>query len=78
MGQILIRNLDDTVLDALRRRAAARGGSLEDEARRAIAASVGLGRDEALARLDAVRDRIGAPSGPTILDDLRRDRDRDS
>jgi plasmid stability protein len=77
MGQILIRNLDDAVLDALRRRAAGNGASLEEEARRALASSVGLTRDAALARLDAVRERIGAVPGPSSLDDLRADRDRD-
>jgi plasmid stability protein len=77
MGQILIRNLDDAVLDALRRRAAGNGASLEEEARRALASSVGLTRDAALARLDAVRERIGAVSGPSSLDDLHADRSRD-
>lgn len=77
MGQILVRNLDDAVLDALRRRAAAAGSSLEEEARRALAASVGLTREAALARLDAVRARIAVAPGPTSLDDLRADRARD-
>ena len=76
-GQILIRNLDDRVLDALRRRAADAGSSLEEEARRALAGSVGLGRESALARLDAVRARIGVQAGPTSLDDLRAGRDQD-
>ena len=57
--------------------AAARGASLEDEARRSIAASVGMGREEAVARLDEVRGRIGRPPGPSTLDDLRHDRARD-
>jgi plasmid stability protein len=78
MAQILIRNLDEAVLEALRRRAGARGRSLEEEARRALAAAVGLTRNEALARLDEARRRIGRLSGPTSLDDLRRDRARDS
>jgi plasmid stability protein len=78
MGQILIRNVDDAVLEALRRRAGARGRSVEEEARRALAASVGLTRTEALARLDDARRRIGRLSGPTSLDDLRRDRARDN
>jgi plasmid stability protein len=77
MGRILIRNLDDSVLEALRRRAAIAGSSLEEEARRALAAAVGLTRDAALARLDAVRERIGAAPGPTSLDDLRADRSRE-
>jgi plasmid stability protein len=74
MGQILIRNLDDAVIEALRRRAAAAGTSTEEEARRALAAAVGL---EAAYRLAEVRRRIGRLEGPSILDDLRRDRARD-
>lgn len=77
MGQILIRNLDDAVLDALRRRAAEAGVSTEEAARRALAASVGLSRNEALARLDAVRARIGRLDGESIVEILRRDRRRD-
>jgi plasmid stability protein len=77
MGQILIRNLDDAVIDALRRRAGANGRSVEDEARRALASSVGLTREEAIARSDEIRRRIGKLDGPSILDDLRDDRARD-
>ena len=73
----MIRNIDDAVLKALKERAAGNGASLEEEARRALAASVGLTRAEALVRLEAVRTRIGAVSGPSILDDLRADRARD-
>lgn len=77
MGKILIRNLDDAVLDALRRRAAEEGVSLEEETRRALASAVGLTREGALARLDALRARIGRLPGPSSVDDLRRDRARD-
>lgn len=77
MGQILIRNIDDAVLDALRRRAGHQGVSLEQEARATLSRSVGLSRDQAIERLDAVRRRIGKLSGPSILDDLRADRRRD-
>jgi antitoxin FitA len=77
MGQILIRNVDDAVLDALRLRAAEAGTSTEEAARQALAAAVGLDRQAAVARLDAVRAQIGRLKGPSILDDLRRDRARD-
>jgi plasmid stability protein len=77
MGRILIRNLDDAVLEALRGRAQRKGSSLEEEARQALAASVGLTRDEAIRRLNEVRARIGRLVGPTTLDDLRADRARD-
>ncbi|HKT53906.1 MAG TPA: hypothetical protein VJP88_05610 [Caulobacteraceae bacterium] len=77
MGQILIRNLDDSVIDALRGRARDRGSSVEEEARQALAASVGLTREEALKRIDEARRRIGRLPGPSIVEDLRRDRARD-
>ena len=77
MGQILIRNLDDAVLEALRGRAQQRGSSLEEEARQALAASVGLTRAESIKRLNEVRAKIGRPAGPSSLDDLRADRARD-
>jgi plasmid stability protein len=77
MAQILIRNLDSAVLDALRRRAGEHGSSVEEEARQALAASVGLTRAEAIRRLDAIRAKIGRIEGPSSLDDLRSDRARD-
>jgi plasmid stability protein len=77
MAKILIRNLDDAVLDALRRRASEDGVSLEEETRRALAASVGLTKEAALTRADAFRARIGRLTGPDSVADLRRDRARD-
>jgi len=77
MGRIFIRNLDDAVIEALRRRAAAAGTSTEEEARRALAAAVGLERKAAAHRLADVRGRIGRLEGPSVLNDLRRDRGRD-
>ena len=78
MARILVRNLDDAVLEALRRRAAACGTSTEEQARRALTQAVGLGREEAIRRLDAVQRKIGRLAGPSIVEDLRRDRDRDT
>ena len=77
MGQILIRNLDDAVLSALRGRAKDNGLSVEEEARRALTASVGLTREEAVRRLDEIRARIGRLPGESSLDMLRQDRARD-
>jgi plasmid stability protein len=77
MGQILIRNLDDAVLDALRKRAQLRGASLEEEARGALTASVGLTREEALSRIDRIRAKIGTISGESVVEELRKDRRRD-
>jgi len=62
MGQIVIRNIDNAVIEALRRRAATCGTSKEEQARRALTKAVGL---------------IGRLEGPSARDDLRRDRGRD-
>ena len=77
MGQIVIRNLDAAVIEALRRRAAACGTSMEEQARRALTKAVGLDRDAAARRLAEIRHMIGRLEGPSTHDDLRRDRDRD-
>ena len=78
MAQIVIRNIDAAVVDALRRRAAAYGISMEEQARRALTSAVGLDREEAVHRLTEFRRSVGRLPGPSVLDDLRHDRDRDS
>ncbi|MBV9586059.1 MAG: hypothetical protein JO213_14380 [Alphaproteobacteria bacterium] len=78
MAQIVVRNIDEAVIAALRRRAAASGTSMEEQARRALARAVGLDREAAVRRLKQVRRRIGRVSGPSIVEDLHRDRNRDS
>jgi plasmid stability protein len=77
MGQIVVRNLDDAVIEALRRLAAANGTSTEEQARRALARAVGLDRAAAIERLAEIRRRIGRLPGPTSLELLRQDRGRD-
>jgi antitoxin FitA len=77
VSQIVIRNIDPAVIVALRRRAADRGTSMEEQARRALAKAVGLDRESAARRLAEIRRLIGRLEGPSILDDLRRDRGRD-
>jgi antitoxin FitA len=77
MAQIVIRNLDDAVVAALRRRAADDGTSMEEQARRALMNAVGLDREQAVQRLESVRRRIGRLPGPSIVEELRRDRGRD-
>jgi len=77
MGQILVRNLDDAVLDALRRLAASSGTSTEEQARRALTRAVGLDRAAAAERLDEVRNRIGRLQGPSLAEIVRQERDRE-
>jgi plasmid stability protein len=78
MGQIVVRNLDDAVIAELRRLAAAAGTSTEEQARRALARAVGLDGAAAIERVDKIRRDIGRLEGFSSLEELRRDRDRDS
>jgi plasmid stability protein len=55
MGQVLIRNVDDAVLTALRERAATRGLSLEAELRDVLARAAGHPRADLAAEFAAVR-----------------------
>jgi plasmid stability protein len=77
MAQIVIGNIGAAVIEALRRRAAACGTSTEEQARRALSTAVGLDREAVARRLADIRGLIGRLEGPSTLDDLRRDRDRD-
>jgi antitoxin FitA len=72
MGQVLIRNVDDAVLTALRERAAARGLSLEAELRDVLARAAGHPRADLAAEFAAVRAMT--PKGRRRLaEDLVRD-----
>ena len=51
--------------------------SMEEPARRALTKAVGLDREAAARRLTEIRRKIGRLEGPSIVDDLRRDRGRD-
>jgi hypothetical protein len=51
---------------------------MEEEARRALASAVGLGREAAVRRLAEVRRRIGRLPDANSLNDLRLDRGRDA
>ncbi|MBM4367691.1 MAG: hypothetical protein FJ102_15880 [Deltaproteobacteria bacterium] len=83
MAQVLVRNLDEVVVDRLRRRAAASGRSLEAELRLVLTAAAGGTVDARLAALEAIRAdirahqaaaRLATPSDSTEL--IRADRDR--
>jgi plasmid stability protein len=55
VGQVLIRNVDDTILHALRARANARGVSLEAELRDVLTRSAGHPRADLADEFAAVR-----------------------
>ncbi len=77
MGQMLVRNLDDSVIEGLKRRASERGTSLEQFARDALTEAAKItDRDTALARMDAMRARTQFVPGWSAADELRVERDR--
>jgi antitoxin FitA len=67
MGQIIIRNLDDRIIETLKRRAEAAGRSMEAEAREALRLATRLTGAEKLALVDemhAITSRWLQDSGP--------------
>ncbi len=76
MGQILIRNLDDEAIEAHRRRAKARGHSLEQELRTVIESAAAHSVQEKLAIAEYAQSLtpVGAPSNAVDL--IREDRER--
>jgi plasmid stability protein len=76
MGQVLIRNLPDEVIETHRRRAKALGHSLEQELRTLIESAAAYSADEKLAI--AERSQNLTPAGPRTRAAtlIREDRDR--
>jgi antitoxin FitA len=78
MAQVIVRNLDDRVLDVLRTRARLRGHSLEQELRDTLTKAAGrLSTEERLAAIDAIRAMTPKGVQQTDSTDLIRE-DRDS
>ena len=76
MGQLLVRNVDDQVVEELKKRARRKNISLEQMLRDILVATVQPSRAEAIAEIDALRKRIGPIRGDsTAL--IREDRDND-
>lgn len=75
MGQVVIRNIDDTVLTRLKENAERANRPLEQTLREILADAARPSKEELLAQLDAIR----AQSGFTAVDAtdlIREDRDR--
>jgi plasmid stability protein len=79
MGQVLIRNVDDDVLDRLKRRAAAQQKSLEQCLREVLADAAKPSREELLAEVERIRaltpPRQPGKSYPTAEEFVRESRD---
>lgn len=76
MAQVLIRNLDEATVDALKVRAAAHGRSLEQELRLLLTEAAQPTREEVVRTATAIRE-LGRKPIDVDLDSLvREDRDR--
>ncbi len=77
MAQLKVRQLDDAVAAALKRRAESRGVSLEEEVRSMLTTAVAARRSAMERRARALRKSTGKP-GSRALDSartIRRERD---
>ena len=72
MAQVLIRQVEDAVVEALKRKAASRGASLEAYVRELMARDASEDRRSIAARLRA--EQAGIKPGPTDSTDLIRAR----
>ena len=76
MGQVLIRDLNDEVIEAHRRRAKARGHSLEQELRTLIESSAAYSVQEKLAIAEYAQSLTPAAAPSNAVDLIREDRQR--
>ncbi len=74
MVDILVRNVDEATARRLKEKAAAKGASLSEAAREALAAYVKLDKAELWAKAEALRKKIGKVSGDSTKL-IREDRD---
>ncbi len=78
MGQMVIRNIPDDVLERFKAQARAEGKSAEQFARDAIAAAAKLSRADRVSAIDSIRARTRTPDPQTVerlLDEARQERD---
>lgn len=78
MTDILIRGVDEAILERLKQRAAANGRSLQQELKEIIRLASGMDAIAALALADKIRERIKKkyPVQTDSVDLIREDRDR--
>jgi plasmid stability protein len=81
MGQILVRNLEDGVIERLKQRALKADKSLEQTVREILTEAAKPSREEILAETDRIREAIRKRHGGDIDFDItaaiRQDRDND-
>ena len=77
MGQLLVRNLDDDVIERLKQRAERANVSLEQTLRDILTEAVQLSRADIIEEARRIRASIGRLSGSSA-DLIREDRDNDA
>jgi antitoxin FitA len=75
MAQVIVRNLDDEVVSALKFKAELHGHSLEQELREILKRAAGLTTEEKLALVDRIRAKQKRPLEDDSTDLIREDRD---
>ena len=78
MGQVLIRNLDERVIETFKARAKIRGHSLEQELRDVINQAAPLSPAERVARADKIAAMQAAPAATPSEAVIRQIRDRET
>jgi plasmid stability protein len=76
MGQVIVRKLDDQVIAAHKRRAAARGVSLEQQLRDVLAEAARPSRAELIADMRRIRCMTPRKLTTDSTDLIREERDR--
>ena len=76
MGQVIVRNLDDETIVALKARAVMRGNSLEQELRGILSQAAKPGPKERLALADAIRAMTPKKRQRDSTALIREDRER--
>ena len=76
MAQILVRNLEDSLVDRLKQRAHEHHRSLESEVRRILVEAVALDAGEFRRRSQALRDKLAGRTFPNPAELIASDRAR--
>ncbi|MEX2121896.1 MAG: hypothetical protein WD847_20115 [Pirellulales bacterium] len=76
MAQILVRGLEDEIVDRLKDRAASRGRSLESEARSILESAAGFTAKQARRIVDDWQRRLAGRKFSDSVELLREDRSR--
>jgi antitoxin FitA len=78
VAQVLVRNLDEQVVDSLKTKASLHGRSLEQELREILTQAAEWTREEKVAFADTIRARTLKPRTTDAAEEIRRMREEDA